>query len=247
MPRIPVLAVLVCALLASACANGMLKKEYEYEEELYLALDGSATLYLNASAPALVALRGLDLDLDPRARVDRRRVRRLFSGPGLTVATPTLSRRDGRRFLHVRIDAERVEALASIAPLAWSTYTYERDKTVFDFRQKVRAPTGAPVGDVGWTGKELVAMRMHVPSRIEFHNSRGDIQRGNILTWEQPLTERLAAVPISVHVRMETESILARTLLLFGSTIVAAALMFAAVVWWIARRGRDPEMAESRL
>jgi hypothetical protein len=45
---------------------------------------------------------------------------------------------------------------------------------------------------------------------------------------------------------METESILYRTLLLFGSTIVAAALTFVLVLWWIARKGRASEVAESR-
>jgi hypothetical protein len=44
---------------------------------------------------------------------------------------------------------------------------------------------------------------------------------------------------------METQSILARTLLLFASTIVAAILTFAAIIWWVSRRGRDSEIAES--
>jgi hypothetical protein len=34
--------------------------------------------------------------------------------------------------------------------------------------------------------------------------------------------------------------------MLFGATIVAAALSFALVLWWIARRGREAEMAGAR-
>jgi hypothetical protein len=45
---------------------------------------------------------------------------------------------------------------------------------------------------------------------------------------------------------MQPNSILYSTLLLFGATIVAAALTFAVVIWWVVRRGREGEMAESR-
>jgi hypothetical protein len=44
---------------------------------------------------------------------------------------------------------------------------------------------------------------------------------------------------------MAPSSILYRTLLLFGSTILAAAATFAGVIWWLARRGRDTDPAES--
>ena len=39
---------------------------------------------------------------------------------------------------------------------------------------------------------------------------------------------------------------LSQTLLLFGSTIMAAAVTFALVIWWVVRRGRDPKIAESQ-
>ena len=77
--------VVAAALLLSACGGRLVKKQYEYEEELYLALDGSATLNVNASVPALVALRGADVNPSPRARFDRERVRRFYEGPGATV------------------------------------------------------------------------------------------------------------------------------------------------------------------
>jgi hypothetical protein len=237
-------AWVLASLLSVGC--GGLTKQYEYEEDLYPALDGSATLYLNASVPALVALRGLDLDVDAHARLDRRHLRALFSAPGLRVALPTLSRRHGRRFVHLRIDADDVRVLTTAPPLGWSAYRFDRDQDVFDFRQSIGAPSGKNVGNVGWTGEERIAFRLHVPSRIEDQNSDAPTERGNILTWEQRLQERLNAAPLDLHVRMETESILSRTLLLFGATIVAAALTFVAVIWWLARRGRDAEVAESR-
>ena len=73
-------AIAMCALIASAC--GVLAQKYEYEEEMYLRLDGSATVNVNASVASLVALRGVDLPVDPKARLDRGRVRALFQTAG---------------------------------------------------------------------------------------------------------------------------------------------------------------------
>ena len=241
-----VLVVLLCAIAVSGCGGrGPFQKEYEYEEELYLSLDGSATLNVNASVAALVALRGVDLNVDPRARLDRERVRALFGGPG--VARVSVARRDGRRVVHVSVDLDDVREASKLVPFAWSAYRFDRQGDVFEFRQTVGPPARRPIGNVGWTGEELVSFKMHLPSEIVFHNApSGVIDRGNILKWEQPLAERLEGAPLDLRVHLDTESILLTTLMLFGSTIVAAALAFGLVVWWIARRGREGEMAESR-
>jgi preprotein translocase subunit SecG len=42
-----------------------------------------------------------------------------------------------------------------------------------------------------------------------------------------------------MEARIETESILYRTLWLFGGTFIAAMLVLAAIVWWVSRRGRS--------
>jgi hypothetical protein len=232
-------ALAALAVLGSACSV-VVTQQYEYEEELYLDLDGSATLYVNASVPALVALRGVDLPVDPAARIDRARLRALFEGAGVQVRTPTLTRRDGRRFVHVRIDAEHLARLERIGPLAWSTRDLARRGDSVEFRQRVGAAAGRDVGDVGWTGAEVVAFRMHLPSRIEFHNAPSrQVQRGNILAWEQPLVERLRGAPLDLQARMEPQSILYRTLLLFAGTGLAALGTLALVVWWMARPSRS--------
>ena len=238
--------VLVLSLLASAC-GGVLKKEYEYEEELYLSLDGSAQLNVNASVASLVALRGARFDVSPRARVDREQVRALFAGPGVTVATPTFSRRDGRRFVHVRLDVDDIRALPRLAPFSWSSYRFDRQGDVFTFQQVVGPSAAHAIPDVGWTGGEIVAFRLHVPSKIDFHNSPSrEVERGNILEWEQPLDARLKGERLDLEVHMQPETILYTTLMLFGSTILAAAAAFAVVIWWLVRRGGDPRIAESR-
>jgi hypothetical protein len=219
-------------------------EQHEYEEELYLALDGSATLNLSSSVAALVALRGVDLRVDPKARLDREQVRRLFERPG-SRALVNVSRRDGRRFVHVQVQVDDVRQLADLAPLAWSTYRFDRRDDVLEFEQSIGPAAGTDVGDVGWDGTEIVAFKMHLPSEILFENAEGTVQRGNILEWEQPLTARRAGEPLHLEAHLATESILRQTLLLFGSTVVAAGIASGGAIWWVSRRGRAPDMAES--
>jgi hypothetical protein len=233
------IVVIVTAAVISASCRSAFSREYEYEEDVYLALDGSATVYVNASIPALVALRGLDLDPNPRARFDRAAVRRMFETPYTHVASLTSSRRDNRRYLHVRLDVADVARLGAAAPFAWSQYVVARDGDLLKYRQTVGPAAGRDVGNVGWTGAELVAIRLHLPSRVPFHNAPSkEIERGNIIRWEQRLSDRIKGEPIAIEAHMETQSILARTLALFGSMVALAALTFAVAIWLVMRRGR---------
>jgi len=237
--RVWVLVNVVAALALSACGGRLVKKQYEYEEEMYLALDGSATLNVNASVPALVALRGLDLNPSPQTRFDRDRIRRLYEGPGVTVTALSSSRRHGRRFVHVSMNVADVRAFGTLAPFAWSTYKFAREGDVYEFKQAVGSSANKQMPDVGWDGTELTAFRMHLPSRITYHNAPSHrTERGNILEWEQPLADRIHGMPIDIDVQLETQSIFARTMLLFATTVVAALATFALVIWWIARRGQ---------
>jgi hypothetical protein len=246
--------VVVSVLLAAAiaCSGSRLFRQYEYEEEMYLSLDGSATIYVNSSIAALNALRGTTFDASPSARFDRDGYRRFFSSANTRVTRISTSRRSGRRFVHVRLDVDDVRRLGEAAPFAWSTYRFDRDGEVFTYRQSIDGATGAAHNASGaedargqqarvdphWTGNELVAFRLHLPSKIEFHNTHRDIGRGNILVWEQLLADRLKGQPLVFEARMQTQSILYRTLWLFGLTFVLAALTFVAVIWWVVRRGR---------
>ncbi len=132
--------------------------------------------------------------------------------------------------------------------LAWSSYRLAEDGDLYVFRQVVGPSENREVGNVGWKGDELVAFRVHLPSKIAYHNARtsqgqpADVARGNILAWEQPLADRRAGKPVDIEVRMETESILFRTLILFGTMIALVAVTFSAVIWWVARRGKEAEV-----
>jgi hypothetical protein len=239
--RIALALVLLSIVLSLACANVVARK-YEYEEEIFLALDGSATVYVNASVPALVALRGFKLPLDPNARLDRMVVRDLYNTPATTVENVTLSRREGRRYVHLRLDVPDITKLGEAAPFAWSNYRYLEAGDRFEFGQQINAAAGLDAGNAGWQGDELVAVRVHLPSRVDYHNSpTRRIERGNIIVWEQLLSERINSVPLAIEARMEKESILFRTLALFGGMAVLVVLTFAGFIWFVkTRKPQDP-------
>jgi hypothetical protein len=235
-------ALMLIAVQASIACGNVIARKYEYEEEIFLALDGSATVYVNASVPALVALRGVSLPIDPAARLDRMAVRDLYQTPVSRVESVTTSRREGRRYVHLRLDVPDIRKLSEAPPFAWSTYRYLEGDTTFEFGQTMNAAAGTDVGNVGWSGDELVAVRIHLPSVITFHNApTRRTERGNIVIWEQPLADRMKSTPLDVQATMEKESILFRTLALFGGMAVLVAITFAGVIWFVrSRKPQDP-------
>ena len=94
------------------------------------------------------------------------------------------------------VDEALARILARIVPLSWSRYSLERTDHDYRFVQEVGQPTRGNVGDVSWHGDEIVAFRVHLPSRVNFHNSP-DFERGNILVWEQSLRDRLAGTSVT--------------------------------------------------
>jgi hypothetical protein len=231
--------------LAAGCSNP-LGRQYEYEEQIYLSVDGSATVVVDSSIPALVALRGAILDPSLNASAIREQVRAWFESSGcqdVRVGQPWVRR--GRRFVQVRMTVEDIRALGSCMPLAWSRYRFERDEQSIYFVQDLGAAAGQDPATVNWDGSELVAFKLHAPSRIFFHNVRrledgstGQADRGNILTWEQTLTDRRAGKPLRMEVRMGSESILFRTMSLFAMAFGAAVTALALMIWLTIRRAR---------
>jgi hypothetical protein len=240
-------ALALATAILTACGSGGLFRQYEYEEEIYLSLDGSATVYVNSSLAALNALRGATFDTSPDARLDLAQVSAMYETPVTHVSRVGQSRRSNRRFVHVRLDVADVRRLGEAAPFAWSTYEFKRDGNLYVYRQTIAGAAGKEVGNVGWTGEELVAFRLHLPSKVRYHNTTPDNpKRGNIVVWEQSLEDRRHGRPLGLDergldARMDPESILYWTLQLFGATFAAVAVTFGVVIWLILRRGRNAE------
>lgn len=242
---------LVLAIGVGGCSNP-LARQYEYDEQAYLEVDGSATVVLAASVPALVALRGLPLDPSPNARIETDDVRKVFEAAGCTVDRVSRPwRRSGRRFVQVQFSFADYSKAAACGPLAWSTYSFVRNDATADsdatltYRQTVGAPAGTAPAGVNWAGNELVAFKLHLPSKVLHHNVRrlsdnqpGEPERGNILTWEQRLTDRMAGTPIAMEVVTDADSILYQTMYLFAGAFVAAVIVLITIIWLVIRRGR---------
>jgi hypothetical protein len=245
--RAALLIVLIAAGATAACGGRIFGKPYEYEEDLYLATDGSADLIVNASIPALVALRGLSLDVEPNANVDRDAIRAAYQSPDTEVTRVSRPwRRDGRRFVQIRIKVHDIRSLHTAAPFSWSRYEFTEQNGERVYRQAVGASALRPgtLKKYVWKGQELVALRLHMPSRIIAHYARdidsnegSVVQRGNILAWEQLLTERLDGRPIDIEVRMDRQSILYTTLWLFAGAFAAAVLVIGLILWLTVRKG----------
>jgi hypothetical protein len=232
-------AVAAAALMVTGCKSGFLR-QFEYDEDIYLSLDGSATVYVNASLPALVALRGVTLDLNPAAQFDRARISAIFASPGVRVGRVTTSRRHGRRFAHVLLEVADIRRLPGTPAFSWATVRFERMGELYRFREALGASANKPVGNVGWDGTELIGFRVHLPSKVAYHNAgEGNLLRGNILAWEQTLSERLAGQPLEMEARMEPTTILYRTLWLFIGSMAAAFTMLALIIWWVVKKGKD--------
>lgn len=256
--RATLLAVFVAAVATAACAGrSVLGAEYEYEEDLTLAMDGSATLIVNTSIPALDALKGMSLNQDPAARSDQLRdqVRALYESPYSHVGRISTWTRRGRRFVGIHLTVPDIRELPKAAPFAWAKYELRTEGDQVVFRETLSKSPSPVVPPPAWRGDEVVAFRLHLPARIRYQNSRyldaGESRpasRGNILTWEQRLHQRLQGKPISyaedktpdvMEARMDRESILYRTLWLFGIAFLAALLVLASLIWLTMRRGRD--------
>jgi len=236
---VPRLLALLPLLMAASCAQPF-GRVYEYEEEVYVDLDGSATIIVNASMAALAALHGLDVPLDPEALIERDEIRTLYEGAHANVTRVSRPwRRNGRRYIQVRLEAADVRALPKLAPFAWASYEFGPEGEGLRYVQTLERGAVKDVGDVGWTGEELVAVRLHLPSRITYHNAPSrEVERGNIVTWEQPLQQRLSGEPLEVEVHFGEQRILVLTVVLFLAAMATAAVTVGGLIWWTVRKGR---------
>jgi hypothetical protein len=232
-------------LVATGCASPF-GPRYEYAEQIYLKVNGAATVIIDSSLPALVALRGLTLNTSINARVDRDGIRRMFAEAGCSdvrVGQPWV--RNRRHFVQIRVETLDVRTLASCGPLSWSAYKFEKIDEGIRYRQTIGAPAKGDPGNVNWKGDEIVGFKLHLPSKILKHNVKrledglnGTIDRGNILSYEQRLVDRRAGTPIEIDVNMGGQSILFQTLWLFGGAFAAALLVLTTIIWITMQRAR---------
>ena len=150
-----VLAAAAVLWFRAGVVRDLFGRQYEYEEDLTIDVDGSGTLTINASLAALNTLRGLDVD--PLASsVDRDRIRALYqSNVARITSVPRPWSRHGRQFVQINLEFDDVRRLHEAAPLSWSRYELTAGNGQHLFRQTVGASALKPgtLKNVGWDGR----------------------------------------------------------------------------------------------
>ena len=224
------------ALLLAASLRGCVA--YEFEHEFWLKVDGSGTVNVTARPELWAAMKGLTAAEAADEDAARQAVRGLFESSGLRVRRVTLTHRAGRPYLFVSADFTDLNRLAGTPAFPDLALSLRPDGENLRLEGRWARPPGLrnpPIEQ--WDG--LMAVRFHLPSKVYAHrNAVHGVERGNIVGWRQTVTEGLAGRPLEIGATMDRRSILLSTVGLFAGAIVAALVLFAAVLFWALRTGR---------
>jgi hypothetical protein len=214
---------LLLLVTATACTT------YEYEEEVFLEVDGSGEIRMSGSTAAIEALHGLDGAGAERAKA-------LFEGEGIEVLSAFETERDRRKFVHVEARFSDWDRLCRIPAFRGRRCILATEKDGLALELSLPSPRArAPEG---LDPQALLALRYHVPSTIRHHNSPGDIERGNILSWKRTLREHFAGRPLDVEVRFDRRTVLAATVSVMGLALGLVAASIGTALFVMVRKGR---------
>jgi hypothetical protein len=222
------LALLLLAV--SSCAS------YEYEEEVFLEVDGSGEIRMSGSAPAIEALHGL-VEATPES------AKALFRGEGVEVLSSTTTERDRRPFVHVEARFADWEKLCRVPAFRERGCRLEKGEGELALELFLPAPPVAAPENLD--SQALLALRYHFPGSIRYHNAPSDIERGNILSWKRTLGEHFAGRPLAIEARFDRRTVLAATLSIVGFSLVLVAASIAAALFLMVRKGRRQLRADA--
>ena len=232
MGRSPILLTLLVpwALALPACTS------YEYEEEVFLEVDGSGRLRVSGSSEILQALNGLN-GLNRTDGGSMSSMTSRFEGPGFELDSVRESEREGRKFVHVQGRFADWNELC--AHPAFADRECRLDVTDDD-ELELYLTLPRPEGDIpeGVSPDAPLALRFHFPSTVHYHNSRSDIERGNIIGWERTASEHFDAPELVVEARFERRSVLATTVVTLGTAIAVILFLVALALLLMVRKGR---------
>jgi hypothetical protein len=223
---------LLCLLLVgvSGCTT------YEYEEEVFLDVDGSGEIRMSGSTTVVGALHELE---EP----DVERAKALFEGEGVDVLSALETERDRRKFVHVEARFSDWEELCRLPAF----HGRRCRLTIGDEGLALELSLPPPRGTApeGLDPQALLALRYHVPSTIRYHNSPRDIERGNILSWQRTIREHFAGRPLDVEVHFDRRTVLAAAVSVMGFALALVALSIGTTLLVMVRKGRRQLRAEA--
>ena len=223
-------SVLLLLLAASGCTT------YEYEEEVFLEVDGSGEIRMSGSTAAIAALHGL-------ADAGAERAKALFVGEGVELLSALETERERRKFVHVQARFSDWEKLCEIPAFRDRGCRLAKGEEGLALELSLPSPRAAAPESLD--PQALLALRYHFPSTIHYHNSPGDIERGNILSWKRTLREHFAGRPLDLAVRFDRRTILAATARVMGLALSLVLASIATALWVMVRKGRRQLRAEA--
>jgi hypothetical protein len=225
-------ARLALALLLAAGLGSCTR--YEYEHEIWLEVDGSGRVNLTGRPELWTCFKGLPAEPDEDAL--QRRARDLFERSGLRVRRVDVNHRRGHAYLFVAAAFDDVNRLGGTAafPDLRIALRPDGERLRLEGEWRPAAAASAPAGIDG-----IMAVRFHLPSKIYWHeNAHGGVERGNILSWRQPVADGLAGHELAFGAVMDRRSIFYSTVGLFAGAVLAALAMLAAIVYLVRRKGQ---------
>ena len=100
--------------------------------------------------------------------------------------------------MHLRLDVADIRRLGEAPPFAWSSYRYREQATACSSsRRRCGAAAGQDVGQRR-LGRRRAGRRAAAPAEPGDvpQLAVAEIERGNIIVWEQPLAERQKGAPL---------------------------------------------------
>jgi hypothetical protein len=215
--------ILLVLFAASGCAT------YEYEEEVFLEIDGSGEIRMSGSTEAVAALHDLEsTGLEP--------AKALFTGEGVTLVSSVQTERGGRKFVHVRARFSHWEDLCRLPAFRERGCRFAEGTEGLVLELSLPSPRMKLPESLD--PQALLALRYHFPSTIHYHNSPGDIERGNILSWKRTLREHFAGRPLDLAVRFDRRTILETTARVVGLALGLVLTSIATALFVMVRKGR---------
>lgn len=230
MPRAVIVSLLVTALRGCVA--------YDYEQELWLNVDGSGSVNVTARPELWAAMKGIAGAQSADEDAARQAVRAAFESSGLRVRRVTLTHRRGRPYIFVAAEFADVNRLAGTPAFLDLDLSVRPEGDTLRLDGRWSRPPGLPTPPMS-ERDGLMAVRFHLPSKIYSHrNAFAGVERGNIVGWRETVAEGLAGRPLEMGAVMDRRSILLSTVGLFAAAIAAAVALLAGIVWWVVRKGR---------
>ncbi len=224
-------SIFVLAASLGGCAT------YEFEHEFWVKVDGSGSFAVTAPPWVWNAVKNVGDPRNLETTVNEQTITALFQDPAIQSLRVRTSTRSGRTHITATadfFDINRLLGTRAFPDLVVSLRPEGQRLRLFGVWRRPPA-SGNAQGDASG----LMAVRFHLPSEIfEHRNATAGVERGNILSWTQPLSLGLSGVPIDFAATLGTTSVLRATLGLFLLALITALGLIAALLYFFFRKGR---------